>query len=138
MPQAIPYLSFNGDCADAMRFYETVLDAKIAMMMTGADSPMADQFPPETAQRVMHARLIMDDGTELYAGDCMQPYVGMQGVTLTLNYATVARAQQVFAALAEGGVVQMPMQPQFWARSWGMLTDRFGIVWMVNGELLEL
>lgn len=80
----------------------------------------------------------MDDGTELYAGDCMQAYASMQGVTLTLNYPAVDRAQQVFDALAEGGVVQMPMQAQFWAKTWGMLTDRFGITWMVNGELQDI
>lgn len=135
MPQAIPYLSFNGHCADAMRFYETVLGGKIALMMTGGESPMADQLPPDMAKRVIHARLIMDDGSELYAGDCMQGYAPTQGIALTLNFDSVARAQQVFAALAEGGTIQMPLQPQFWAKTWGMLTDRFGIPWMVNGEL---
>lgn len=135
MPQAIPYLSFNGDCAEAMRFYETVLGAKLALLMTSGESPMADQCPPEMANHVMHARLIMDDGTELYAGDCVQGFTQTQGIALTLNFDSVARAEQVFNALAEGGTVQMPLQPQFWARTWGMLTDRFGTPWMVNGEL---
>ena len=136
MPQPIPYLGFNGDCADAMRFYERVLGGKIEIMMSGGDSPMADQMPPEFRHRIMHARLVMQDGGVLYAGDAPAhvPYEGMKGVSITLNYGTVAEAEQAFAALSDGGQVTMPMQATFWAKSFGMLTDRFGTRWIVNGE----
>jgi PhnB protein len=65
-------------------------------------------------------------------------YEGIKGVALTLNYDTVEQAQRVFGALAEGGTITMAMQPAFWAKTWGMLFDRFGTPWMVNGELIPV
>jgi PhnB protein len=140
MPQPIPYLGFNGNCAEAVRFYERVLGAKIEILMDGADSPMADQIPKEFAQRILHARLAFPDGGYLYAGDAPAhvPYEGIKGVSITLNYDTAAQAQKVFDALSAGGTVTMPMQPAFWAKTWGMLIDRFGTPWIVNGELLPM
>jgi PhnB protein len=140
MPHPIAYLAFNGNCADAMRFYERALDGKLEMLLSGADSPMADQMPKEHVNRIMHARLALLNGGVLYAGDCpaSQPYEGIKGVSLTLNYDTVADAQKYFNALADGGTVTMAMQPAFWAKSWGMLIDKFGTPWMVNGELVPM
>src|SRR5262252_10888312 len=102
MPIPIPYLAFNGNCADAMRFYERVLGGKIEMMMSGADSPMAAQIPKEFAQRILHARLALPDGGKLYAGDAPAnvPYEGIKGVSIALSYDTTAQAQKVFDALA--------------------------------------
>lgn len=140
MPQAIPYLAFNGDCADAMRFYERALNAKLEVLLSGADSPMAAQIPMAFLHRIMHARLVMPDGGTLYAGDAPAhlPYEGIKGVSITLNYDTTEQAQAVFAALSEGGHVTMPMQAAFWAKAWGMLIDKFGTPWIVNGELLPI
>jgi PhnB protein len=140
MPQPIAYLSFNGNCEDAMRLYERALDGKLEKLIRNADSPWADQTPPEERQRIMHARLILDGNGVLYAGDCPPaiPYEGIKGVTLALNYDTVEQAQRIFDRLSEGGNVHMPMQPVFWAKSWGMLVDRFGTPWMVNGEPLPV
>lgn len=137
MPNPIPYLSFDGNCAEAMRFYERALGGTLEVLLRNADSPMAPQVPPEHADRVMHARLALPGGGELYAGDCppQLKYPGLHGVALTLNYETQAQAIAVFNALADGGTVSMPLQPMFWAKIWGMLTDRFGIPWIVNGEL---
>ena len=139
MAQAIPYLAFNGNCAEAMRFYERVLGlgAKLEMMMSGADSPMAAQMPKEHAQRILHARLRFDDGSFIYAGDAPAhiPYEGIKGVTLTMSYATTAEGEAVFKSLADGGNVSMPFQPVFWAKSAGMVTDRFGTPWVINGEV---
>ena len=139
MAQAIPYLAFNGDCAEAMRFYERALGlgAKLEMMMNGADSPMAAQIPREHAHRILHARLRFDDGSYIYAGDAPVhvPYNGMKGVTITMNYASIAEGETVFGSLSEGGTVIMPFQPAFWAKSWGMVTDRFGTSWNINGEV---
>lgn len=138
MPHPIAYLGFNGTCAEAMRFYERVLSGKLEIMMSGAESPMAEHIPKESAHRIMHARLALKDGGYLYAGDCpdQMPYDGIKGVSITLNYDTTAEAQKVFNALADGGKVTMPMQPAFWAKTWGMLVDKFGTPWIVNGELL--
>jgi PhnB protein len=140
MPQPIAYLGFNGNCAEAMRFYERALGGKIELMMSGADSPMAAQIPKESAHRIMHARLALKGGGLLYGGDCPEqmPYEGIKGVSITLNYDTIAEAQKVFNALGDGGKVTMPMQPAFWAKSWGMLVDKFGTPWIVNGEMVPM
>lgn len=140
MTQAIAYLAFDGNCAEAMRFYERALHGKLELMMKGADSPMAHMIPKEFGQRIIHARLALPGGGMLYAGDAPAnvPYEGIKGVSITVDYDTVEEAQQVFDALAEGGRVGMPMQPAFWAKQWGMLVDKFGTPWNVNGELIPL
>ena len=116
MPQAIAYLSFNGTCAEAMRFYERALGGKLEVLMSGADSPMAAHIPKEGAHRILHARLALPGGGVLYAGDAPTnvPYEGIKGVSITLNCDTTAEAQKAFDALAAGGQVTMPMSPAFW------------------------
>ena len=140
MTQAIAYLGFNGNCAEAMRFYEQALHGKIEVMMSGADSPIAAQMPKEFAHRILHARLALPGGGMLYGGDSPAhvPYEGIKGVSITVDFDTVAAAEQAFEALAVGGQVTMPMQSAFWARRWGMLIDRFGTPWIVNGEQLPI
>ncbi|HJV80364.1 VOC family protein [Noviherbaspirillum sp.] len=140
MPQPIAYLSFNGNCAEAMRFYERALHGKLETIVRHADSPWANQVPPDQAQRVVHARLVLEGNGILYAGDCPShlPYEGIKGMSLTLNYDSIEQAQQIFGALAEGGTITMAMQPAFWAKTWGMLVDRFGTPWIVNGELIPV
>ena len=140
MTQAIAYLVFDGTCAEAMRFYERALGGTIDVMMSGADSPIAAQMPKEFAHRILHARLVLPGGGMLYGGDSPAhiPYEGIKGVSITVDFATVAEAEKAFAALAQGGQVTMPMQSAFWAKRWGMLTDRFGTPWNVNGEQIAL
>jgi PhnB protein len=135
MLQLDNYLFFDGNCADAMRFYERTLGGKL-QLMTHGDSPMAAQTPPGSANRIMHARLEFD-GRLLMASDSMvgQPYEGMKGFSLSLIYPTVAEAQRIFAALADGGQVTMPIAKTFWAEAFGMLVDRFGTPWMVSGGM---
>jgi PhnB protein len=140
MTQAIPYLGYDGNCAAAMRFYETTLKGRLEVLMSGADSPMAEQMPKEFADRIIHARLVLPGGGTLYAGDCPvgMPYEGIKGVSITLDYADEQEAGQIFNALAAGGQVTMPMQPAFWAKSWGMCIDKFGLAWIVNGAPIEI
>ena len=140
MPDLVPYLAFDGNCADAMRFYERALEGRLETMMRVADSPMAAQAPQEFWQRIMHARLALPGGGTLYAGDVMGQvtYQGIHGVSLTLNYGTVSEAKNIFERLADGGKVTMAMAPTFWAKSFGMVTDKFGTHWIVNGELLPI
>jgi len=140
MPHPIAYLGFDGNCAEAMRFYERALDGKLEVLMTNGASPIAAHCPPEGHDRILHARLALPGGGVLMAGDCPMNmrHEGIKGVSLTLNYDSVAEAERVFRALADGGQVTMPMQPAFWAKSWGMLVDRFGTPWIVNGELLPI
>jgi PhnB protein len=139
MPQPIPYLAFDGTCAEAMRFYAKVLQGTLGMM-TNRQSPFADRCPPDHLDRVMHARLELEDGISLYGGDCPpgMPYQGMHGVSIALNYDGVKGAQQIFDALAEGGTVTMPFSDTFWAKKFGMVKDRFGCHWIVNGGLIEM
>jgi PhnB protein len=136
MTQAIAYLGFNGNCAEAMRFYEKALGGKLEVLMSGAESPIAAQMPKEFAHRILHARLVLPGGGMLFAGDAPAhvPYEGIKGVSIAVDYDSVAQAERVFDALAGGGTVTMPMQSAFWAKRWGMLVDRFGTPWIVNGE----
>jgi PhnB protein len=135
MPQLDSYIFFDGNCAEAMRFYERTLGGKLDMM-THAESPIAAQTPPGSAHRIMHARLAID-GRALMASDTMvgQRYEGMKNFSLALAYGTAAEAKRVFDLLAEGGRITMPMEKTFWAEAFGMLVDRFGTPWMVNGGM---
>ena len=134
MPTLNAYLSFDGDCAAAMKFYERVLDAKLEALITYDEIPSPQPMPPGAGDRIMHAYLVHKDFT-LMAGDTPPgiPYAGIKGVMMTLTYPTAADAQRVFAALAEGGTVTMPLGETFWADQFGMVTDRYGTPWGVNG-----
>src|SRR5207245_317782 len=114
MPQLTAYLFFDGTCAEAMRFYQRALGGKLDLM-THADSPIAAQTPPGSADGIMHARLV-NDGLVLMASDSMvgQPYGGMKGFSVSVIYPTAAEARKVFDALAQGGRVTMPLDKTFW------------------------
>jgi PhnB protein len=129
-----PYLSFNGNCADAFRFYEKVLGGKISALMTWADTPMAKEVPAETRSQIVHARMQVDD-TVLMGGDAPPGrYEAPKGITVTITVEQPAEADRIFAALSEGGTVTMPIQETFWAQRFGMFTDRYGTPWMINCE----
>ncbi|HJU18453.1 MAG TPA: VOC family protein [Stellaceae bacterium] len=129
-----PYLSFDGQCEAAFKFYERYLNGNLVALLTYGDSPMADQVPPERRGKIMHARLALGDAV-LMGGDCPQgQYRVPQGFTVTLGIDDPDEAERVFTALSEGGSVQMPLQETFWAARFGMLIDRFGIPWMINCE----
>lgn len=134
MSQFEPYLFFDGNCADAMRFYERILGGKLEALMTYGEGPGCDQMAPEERDRVMHARLVLD-GDALMASDWTgpQPYEGMKGISVTLSYPTADEAQRIFGELAEGGQVAMPLEKTFWAETFGVVIDRFGLSWMIGG-----
>jgi PhnB protein len=147
MPTTLtPYLTFGGNTRQAYAFYEKTLGAKIETMMSYADMPAmasADagcaDGPPPSGDGIMHACLSLPGGAMLFAGDAPpgMPFDGMKGVMLALQYDTVAQAEAVFNALAKGGTITMPLAPAFWSKTFGMLTDRFGVSWAVNGEALD-
>ena len=129
-----PHLSFDGQCEAAFKFYEKCLGGKIAFMMTYAESPMAEQAPPGFGSKIMHATFALD-GQRFYGGDAPPgQYAKPQGFTVALGIKDPAEADRVFAALAESGVVQMPIQETFWALRFGAVVDQFGTPWMVNCE----
>ncbi|SIT31834.1 VOC family protein [Achromobacter sp. MFA1 R4] len=141
MPQLSAYLSFDGNCAEAMRFYERVLGGRLDALVRYADAPADAAMPvlsDEDAARVMYARLTLDEQT-LLASDATagHPYPGKQGVALALAYPTVSDAHRVFDQLAEGGSVTLPLQKTFWAEAYGALIDRYGTRWMVSGGRLS-
>lgn len=133
--QLNPYLTFNGQCEAAFKFYEHCLGGKIEAMLPFEGTEIAEKLAPEWRGKIMHARLNLD-GNILMASDGMpgQPYDGMTGFSVSLNVDDPAEAERLFYALAENGIVSMPIQPTFWAARFGMLTDQFGTPWMINCE----
>jgi PhnB protein len=141
MPHPIPYLSFDRKCAEAFRFYEKALEGKIEVIMRAGESPMADQIPKEGHDSVIHASLDLGDGGFIYGGDCPggTPYEGIKGVSIALSYDTVEHATRIFNQLLEGGgQVTMALAPAFWAKTFGMLVDRYGVAWIINGERIPM
>ncbi len=128
------YLTFNGQCEAAFRFYERCLGAKIEMMMTHGESPMANQMPPEWRSKVMHSRLVVGDNVLMGSDAPPDRYNAPKGFSVSLSVDDPAQAERIFHALQEKGTVQMPLQETFWAVRFGTLVDRFGIPWMINCE----
>jgi PhnB protein len=132
-----PYLNFNGNCREAMEFYAATLGGKMEIMMTHGESPMAAQVPPDWKDRIMHARIVAGD-TVLMASDAPPEYYQpTQGVSISLVLNDAAQAERIFNTFAKDGSVTMPFQETFWAHRFGMVTDRYGIPWMINCELTQ-
>ena len=133
--QVQPYLFFEGRCEEALEFYRQALDAQVEMLMRFRDSPEAPPpgaVAPGSEDKVMHASFRVGDSTLMASDGGCSGRSGIQGITLSLNLADVAEAERRFAALAEGGEVQMPLGATFWSPAFGMVVDRFGVSWMVN------
>ncbi|HUF65585.1 MAG TPA: VOC family protein [Gemmatimonadaceae bacterium] len=129
-----PYLSFDGDCEAAFRFYAEVLDGTIEAMMTNRDSPVAGETPADWQDKILHASLRVDDEVLMASDAPPGMYSRPQGLHVSIGLSDVARAERIFNALAEGGTVQMPFEETFWALRFGMVADRFGTPWMINCE----
>ena len=132
--QVQPYVFFDGRCEEAAGFYRAALGAEVTMLMRFKDSPEPHQpgmIPPGAEDKVMHMSLRIGDSTVLASdGRCLgQP--SFQGFALSLTVADEAEAERLFAALAEGGQVQMPLVKTFFSPRFGMVADRFGVSWMV-------
>jgi len=132
--QLNPYLTFNGQCEAAFKFYERCLGGKIEFMLTHGNSPMAEQTPAGWRNKIMHARLVVGDKVLMGSDAPPERYEGPKGFSMSLGIDQPAEAERIFNALAENGTVQMPLQETFWALRFGTLVDRFGIPWMVNCE----
>ncbi len=129
-----PYLFYNGTCEAAFNYYAKVLGGKIEAMLTHEGTPASDQVPPEWQKKIMHAKMSID-GEVLMASDAPPGHFNKpQGFSVSLQVEDPAEAERKFQALAEGGVVNMPIAQTFWARRFGMCVDQFGIPWMINCE----
>jgi PhnB protein len=131
--QIQPYLFFDGRCEEAIDFYRRALGAEVTMLMRFKEmpDPQPGSIPPGAEDKVMHASLQIG-GTMLLASDghC-QGQASFQGFALSLTAADDAEAKRLFAALSDGGQVQMPLGKTFFSSQFGMVADRFGVSWMV-------
>jgi PhnB protein len=135
--QISPYLSFEGRCEEAIEFYRKALGAEVTRMMRFKDMPGGNSencpegVTPGTENKVMHAEIRIGQSTVLLSdGRCQAP-AKFHGIALTLEVPDAAVAQKVFAALADGGQVNMPLEKTFFSPAFGMVADRFGVGWMV-------
>jgi PhnB protein len=129
--QVEPYLSFDGRCEEAIEFYRRALGAEVNMLMRFKDSPDQNMITPGTENKVMHASLRIGTSTVLMSDGRCTGKATFSGISLTLLVATEAEAENVFAALGEGGQVQMPLAKTFFSARFGMVADRFGLSWMI-------
>ena len=128
-----PYLFFGGRCEEAVEFYRKAIGAEIEMMMRFKDSPEPPppgMLAPGFENKVMHSSFKVGE-RRIMASDGCSEGVAFGGFSLSLGVPTEAEADRAFEALADGGKVQMPLGKTFWSARYGMLTDRFGVDWMV-------
>ncbi|MCC6589473.1 MAG: VOC family protein [Bryobacterales bacterium] len=127
-----PYIAFQGNCREAVEFYKQALGAKVLFSQTFGESPMRDAAP---ADKIMHCSIQAGNSTIMM---CDDPRPGSQpaggNISLAIGLNDAEQAKQVFANLSDGGAVIMPLEKTFWADAFGMLTDRFGVKWMINCE----
>lgn len=127
------HLTFPGTCEAAFRFYERVLGGKIGRLQTYGESPGAESVAPEWRAKIIHGSINIS-GRELCGADIRpEDYAKLQGFFLLLDVAGAENAERVFHALAENGLVHMPIQKTFWSPAFGVLVDPFGVPWEVNG-----
>lgn len=133
-PLVQAYLFFGGRCEEALELYRTALGAQVEMMLRGKDSPEPPppgMQPPGWENKIMHVSFRIGD-TVVMASDGCGPGEPFSGFSLSVSLPTEAEAQRVFAALAAGGEVRMPLGKTFWSPCFGMLKDKFGVGWMVT------
>ena len=128
------YLFFDGRCEEALEFYRKQLGAEVTILMRFKDSPEPQQpgmVPPGSENKVMHTSFRIGETTVMASdGRCLgKP--NFQGFALSLTVANDAEAERMFAALGDGGQVQMPLTKTFFSSRFGMVADRFGVSWMV-------
>ena len=132
--QLITYVSFAGNCEEALNFYKEVLDGEILQISYMGDGQM--EVPETLKDKVMHARLRIGENV-LYMSDTFDPSAIKQGnnISLSLQIEDTAKLEKLFKKLSEGGTVKMPLEDTFWGARFGMFVDKFGIHWMMNCQL---
>lgn len=128
------YLFFEGRCEEAVEFYKKALGAEVTMLMRYKESPEPPPLgciPPGSGEKVMHANLRIGDATVMASDGMCSGRPSFQGFSLSISAADAADADRLFTALAGGGSVSMPLGKTFFSPCFGMVTDRFGVSWMV-------
>ncbi|MEK8047455.1 VOC family protein [Ideonella margarita] len=126
------HLTFDGQCENAFRAYQSILGGELTTLLTFGDSALAAQVPESWATKILHATLSLE-GQELLGSDAFpNEAAGHQGFAITLSLSDPLRAQNAFAQLADQGHIKMPLQPTFWAALFGVVIDRFGVTWEIN------
>lgn len=127
-----PYLAFPGNCREAIEFYKSALNANAVFMQTVGESPMANMGP---AENIMHCTIKVGESTIMMCDNPRpDPAAGVGNISLAIGLNDPEQAKQFFDNLASGGVVVMPLEKTYWAAAFGMVTDKFGIRWMINCE----
>ena len=131
--QVQPYLNFDGRCEEAIEFYRKALGAEVTALLRFKDNPEAGTsgVAPGTENKVMHSSLRIGDTTVMASDGYCQGKGTFQGVSLALTVPNDAEAKRRFASLSDGGQVQVPLTKTFFASSFGMVADRFGVSWMI-------
>ena len=129
--QTQPYLFFDGRCDEAIAFYQKALGAEVGMLMRFKESPDPTTCMPGSENKVMHACLRVGDATVLASDGRCTGNPTFTGFALSLTVGSESEADRLFAALGDGGQVQMPMTKTFFSPRFGMVADRFGVGWMV-------
>lgn len=125
-----PYIAFKGNCREAIEFYKSALGATVVFSQTMGESPMAGMGP---AENIMHCTIKVGNSTIMMCDDPSPDDTPVGGnISLALGLNDPEKAKEYFANLSEGGTVIMALEKTFWAEAFGMLTDKFGIKWMVN------
>lgn len=139
--QIQPYLFFNGHCEAAIAFYREALGARVDMLMRYRecpDTPPDGMLPPHWDDKIMHAELGIGDAVLMLSDGCGETSPGFMGFSLSLTVPDAPTANRMFAALTEGGKEQMPLGETFFSPRFGMVTDRFGVQWMITLPPKEL
>ncbi len=129
-----PYLFFDGRCEEAIEFYKKTLGAEVSMMMRFKESPDKTMCTPGSENKIMHACIKIGDAPVMCSDGRNQGKPKFEGFSLSINPKDEADAARTFTALSEGGQAQMPLSKTFFAKSFGMVADRFGVGWMIIVE----
>lgn len=132
--KAQPYLFFDGKCEDALEFYKRALGAKVNALMRFSEAPDQSMVKPESKNKVMHSEFQVGDSVILASDGHCNGKPSFLGFSLTISTKTDEEAKRLFGAISDGGQVTMPLEKTFFASSFGMATDKFGVGWMVITE----
>ena len=129
-----PYLSFKGDCEAAFMYYQQHLGGELGAVFRYGGSALSGNVPADWPDKIMHGSIIIGGQTLQAADVAPDQYETPQGFSLTLQIKSAADAERMFAALADGGQIRMPLEKTFWAERFGVVVDRFGVPWIINCE----